>query len=278
MTSERVGWIPDELLVEVRGDDARTWLNGQITNDLKPLAPGRPVYGLVLTTKGRILSDVFAIDHPEHGLLVAVPRGSWPALKEHLERYIIMEDVTLVPRPELALVTVQGGAPDAGTLPHARIDTGFDVVVPAADAAPRLAALGARVIDDAERERLRLRAGRPRFGADFGEHTYPQEAGLEKSAVSFQKGCYLGQEVVCMLESRGQISRRLVRLTGPRGLRPGGELEAEGGQPVGTITSAVDDGEQSVALGIVKRAHAAAGAQLRSGGAPVEVLGPPALG
>lgn len=277
MTSERVGWIPDELLVEVRGDDARTWLNGQITNDLKPLAPGRPVYGLVLTTKGRILSELFAIDDPEHGLLVAVPRKSWPALKEHFERYIIMEDVTLVPREELALVTVQGGTSEPGALPRARIDGGFDLVVPSSEAAARLAALGARPIDDAERERLRLRAGRPSFPADFGEHTYPQEAGLEKSAVSFQKGCYLGQEVVCMLESRGQISRRLVRLTGPRGLRAGGELTVDG-QPVGTITSAIDDGEHSVGLGIVKRAHAALGAHLHAEGASVEVLGPPALG
>lgn len=274
MTQERVGWITDELLVEVRGDDARTWLNGQITNDLKPLSPSHPVYGLVLTTKGRILSELFAIDHPAHGLLVAVPRAVWPALQAHLEHYIIMEDVTLVPREDLALVTVQGEG--EGGLPHARLERGFDVVVAAPSAAAELAALGARLIDEAERERRRLRAGRPRFGVDFGEHTYPQEAGLEKTAVSFQKGCYLGQEVVCMLESRGQISRRLVRLSGPAGLRAGSELLDAAGEKVGAVTSSVDDGGRSLALGIVKRAHAAAGSALRAEGGAVEVVGPTA--
>lgn len=277
MTSERVGWVTDEALVAVRGDDGRTWLNGQITNDLKPLAVGRPVYALVLSAKGRILSDLLAIEHPEHGLLVAVPRGAWPALKAHLEHYIIMEDVELVPRPDLALITVQGDT-EPGSLPHARLAAGFDEVVAAGEADARLSALGARVIEEAERERLRLQLGRPRFPIDFGEHTYPQEAGLEKGAVSFQKGCYLGQEVVCMLESRGQISRRLVRLAGPAGLAAGAELRGANEQPVGTVTSAVDDGGRSLALGIVKRAEAAAGTALRSALGSVEVLGPSVLG
>jgi folate-binding protein YgfZ len=279
MTDERVGWVTDELLVEVRGDDARTWLNGQITNDLKRLTPDQPVYGLVLTGKGRILSELLAIEHPEHGLLVAVPRAAWPALREQLEHFIIMEDVTLAPREDLALVTIQGSLAAApGLLPHARIGAGFDLVVPASEAAARLHALGARLIDEPERERRRVAAGRPRFPIDFGEHTYPHEAGLEKSAVSFQKGCYHGQEVVCMLESRGQISRRLVRLSGPAGLSAGGQLTGEDGQAVGTITSAIDEGDRSVALGIVKRALATPGARLRAGDAAVEVLGPPALG
>jgi len=277
MTSERVGWVTDEALVSVRGEDARTWLNGQITNDLKPLAVGRPVYGLVLSAKGRILADLLAIEHPEHGLLVAVPRGAWPTLKAHLEHYIIMEDVELVPRPDLALLTVQGEN-GPGSLPHARLGAGFDEVVAADEAAARLAALGARVIDETERERLRLRLGRPRFPVDFGEHTYPQEAGLEKGAVSFQKGCYLGQEVVCMLESRGQISRRLVRLAGPSGLAAGAELRGADEQLVGTVTSSADDEGRSVALGIVKRAHAAAGTALRTEAGAVEVLGPSVLG
>jgi folate-binding protein YgfZ len=278
MTSDRVGWVTDEELVAVRGEDARAWLNGQITNDLKPLAVGRPVYGLVLSAKGRILADLLAIEHAEEGLLVAVPRGSWPALKAHLEHYIIMEDVELVPRPDLALITVQGGEVAPGSLPHARLEAGFDEVVPAGEAVARLQALGVRTIDAPERERRRLRLGRPRFPVDFGEHTYPQEAGLEKGAVSFQKGCYLGQEVVCMLESRGQISRRLVRLTGPAGLAAGAELRGADDQAVGTITSAVDDEGRSLALGIVKRAHAAAGTALRSEAGAVEVLGPSVLG
>lgn len=272
--TDAIAWVPDELLVQIEGDDARTWLNGQTTNDLKALSPAHPVYGLVLNVKGRILADALAIDHPEHGVLMAVPRTAWPTLAEHLEHYIIMEDVTLRPREDLALVTVQRTTrPEGeGWLPHARLEgEGFDKVVPSAEREACLAALPARVVDDAALEQVRIAEGRPRFAHDFGEATYPQEAGLEKGAISFNKGCYLGQEVICMLESRGKLSRRLVRLEGTP-MKVGDALHDEAGAAIGEVTSALED--RAIALGYVKRAFATAGASVRapSGEAKVTAL------
>ncbi len=268
--TDAIAWVTQEQLISVRGDDARTWLNGQMTNDLKALTPERMVYGLILNVKGRILSDVLAIDHPEHGLLMAVAAGTWPVLSPHLEHYIIMEDVSLVPRDDLRILTTQvletergGEKPGEGWLPHQRLGVGkgWDRVVEMSELESVLASLGARHIEESEAEPLRIRAGRPRFGVDFGDTTYPQEAGLEKGAVSFSKGCYLGQEVVCMLESRGQVSRRLVALEG-LGLFAGAELKDAEGTKVGEVTSATVEGH---GIGFVKRAQALPGAELSFG-------------
>ncbi len=263
--TDAITWVPDELVVQIEGDDARTWLNGQTTNDLKALGPEHPVYGLVLNVKGRILADALAIDHPEHGVSMVVPTSAWPTLAPHLEHYIIMEDVTLTPREDLALVTVQRTArPEgAGWLPHARLDgEGFDKIVPRAELEAVRSAIAARPVDEAELDAIRIAAARPRFARDFGETTYPQEAGLEKGAVSFNKGCYLGQEVICMLESRGKLSRRLVRLEGAP-MKVGDVLVDDAGQTIGEITSAVDR-QSGAALGFVKRAHATVGAAVRA--------------
>lgn len=272
--TDAIAWVPDELLVQIEGDDARTWLNGQTTNDLKALSPEHPVYGLILNVKGRILADALAIDHPEHGVMMAVPTSAWPVLAPHLEHYIIMEDVALKPREDLALITVQRTSrPEGeGWLPHARLEgEGFDKVVSRAELASILAGLPGRVIDDGALETLRIGQGRPRFARDFGEATYPQEAGLETNAISFNKGCYLGQEVVCMLESRGKLSRRLVRLEGPS-MKAGDALHDDAGEKIGEVTSAVDHEGRSLALGFVKRAHATEGTSVRAPAGEAKVI------
>lgn len=264
--TDAIAWVPDELLVQIEGDDARTWLNGQTTNDLKTLTPEHPVYGLILNVKGRILADVLSIDHPEHGVVMAVPTSAWSTLAPHLEHYIIMEDVTLTPREDLALITVQRTArPEGeGWIPHARLEgEGFDKVVDRSELAASLAALPARVIDDAALEQIRIGQARPRFARDFGDATYPQEAGLETNAISFNKGCYLGQEVICMLESRGKLSRRLVRLEGAP-MKAGDVLHDDAGEKIGEVTSAIERDGGAVALGFVKRAHATEGQSVRA--------------
>lgn len=273
--------LEDRLVVAVRGDDARTWLNGQLTNDVKLLSASRSVFGLILTTKGRILADATAHEH-EGAVFVDLPRAAWPAVSVHLEKYIIMEDVTLAPMPELTVVTAQG--PKAGELvpaagAHDRLGHGGrDLLVHAStlgaelDALAKAAtALGGGRVSDAGWELARVRAGVPRFGVDFDEHVYPHEAGLEKTAVSFQKGCYLGQEVVCMLESRGQISRRLTRLDVDGTVSVGAALSDAAGNDVGRISSAVSGDGHTLALGMVKRTVLAAGGTLHAGASAVRV-------
>jgi folate-binding protein YgfZ len=149
-------------------------------------------------------------------------------------------------------------------------------------------------IDDAAYEIVRLRRAVPRFGVDFDEHNYPQEVGL-KALVSFKKGCYLGQEVVCTLENRGKLSRHLCVLEGASdapapvtGATPAADscgtaparaslyssAEAQGADAAGALTSAVWDPEQRKAhvLAYVRRAHAVPGATLFVGTQPLKLV------
>ena len=137
--------------------------------------------------------------------------------------------------------------------------------------------LGEIAVPAAERaawEALSLEEAIPRFGADFGPQTYPQEAGLERTAVSFNKGCYLGQEVICMLEMRGHVKRRLVQLAVVGATpEPGAAIVDGDGAHLGTVTrvGAPAAGE-TLALGMVKRAFSEPGTEVRIGGGTAKVL------
>ncbi len=278
----------DLVVVNVRGEDARTWLNGQVSNDTRAIAPGTSVYALVLSAKGRILADVRVVDRAEGGLAMLLPRSTLATVLEHLEHYIIMEDVELAVDDATSVISIDGARADevsTGDLErHASRELGVPgalVLVGASEVASRLAAIalaaervGGGLVSDAAFEVARLRLGAPRFGPDFGEATYPQEAGLEARAVSFQKGCYLGQEVVCMLENRGQLNRRLVRSAREVALAPGAALAGGGGAPAGSVTSATRDGARWLGLGFVKRAMLERAAPVVAHGSPVELLGP----
>jgi folate-binding protein YgfZ len=274
--------VPEQRVIRVWGDDARTWLSGQVTNDLRDARQGESVYALVLNGKGKIVADVHALDRGDDWLLL-VPTQAADALLAHLEHYIIMEDVTLTPLDDLTVLTAQGPAaratveaaaiPDAQIVACDRLGTGgVDVLVPAAHAEAALdslaraaRALGGDRIDDDAFALAALRLGRPRFGIDFGDRQYPQEAGLRERAVSFTKGCYLGQEVVCTLESRGQLVRKLVQLTSSSPLAAGATIRVDDGSELGTVTSVAFDPARgaTLALGYVKRARAIVGEVVR---------------
>lgn len=239
---------PDLAVLSIRGDDARVWLNGQITNDVRTTKAGDAVHALVLNVKGRILADTIVLDRGERGLSVIIPRSEHATLREHLEKYVIMEDIELV-LETLDVAELHEGATSGEHFATPWMGQGVSIWIGDASS------LGAvDRIEDAEAELIRIREGRPAFGVDFGPTTYPQEAGLE-SAVSFQKGCYLGQEVVCMLENRGQLSRRLVRIESDHAVAAGAKvIDATGGE-VGAVTSSVAKPDGSgLGLAYVKRA------------------------
>jgi folate-binding protein YgfZ len=218
-------------------------------------------------------------------------------VRTHLDHYLVMEDAVMSPEADSFEAWAIHG-PQAGRVLDAaraagavggRIDfTGLGgalVLAPAlAGAAVRRALEGSAAIgDDAGWEALRLERAIPRFGVDFDDKTYPQEAGLEKVAVSFDKGCYLGQEVVCMLEMRGHVKRRLAALVleSEQGAEPpvrGAVVTDDGGGEVGEITSAGSSPTlgRAVALAMVKRAAGEPGRELRVGGAPARVVERPA--
>jgi folate-binding protein YgfZ len=278
----------DLRVLRLRGEDQRSWLNGQVTADVRDLKSGVGVYALVINVKGRILSDLWVLDDGE-GALALVPAATLDTVRATFDRQIIMEDVEVELDERFSVISIQGprAAEVLGTRASFTCDElghgGAFVLVPVAEASSALSALvhaaeqlGGGAADEAGFELARIRAGRPRLGADFGERTYPQEAGLKALAVSFNKGCYLGQEVVCTLENRGRLTRRLVRLEAHEGqVQSGDELRDAEGNAIGAVTSATRDPrtEHTLALGYAKTAHSESGTALHSDRARFVVLG-----
>jgi folate-binding protein YgfZ len=278
----------------VTGGDRQTWLNGLLTCDLAPLKRGGAAYGLAVTQKGRILADALVLVDDER-VLVAVPRSAIEEVRASFERYLIMEDAEIAPGDADFVVWLAHGPRSGEVLEAARVAGGLGgaldrsglggalIFAPVSDA-PRIAdaiagAAGA-IGDEAGWEALRVARAIPRFGVDFDGTTYPQEVGLEKTAVSFAKGCYLGQEVVCMLEMRGHVKRRLVALhvAGAQPPGAGAGVADAAGQAVGNVTSAAPSPARGgfIALAMVKRAQAEAGTTLRIGEDAATVIAPEA--
>jgi folate-binding protein YgfZ len=278
--------LSERAIISVSGDDALEWLQGQLTNQLEGVEPGGSVYAFVLTLKGRILADVYALVR-EDDVWLDVPMGQVSALIERLDRYIIMEDVDLEVREDLCVITAQG--PDANELseggwPVDRVGVGGrQWVVPRDELEPQLERLTARSRDleggwvsDQAWNHLHVVLGRPQFGVDFGEWTYPQESGLNPVAVSFNKGCYIGQETVVMLENRGKAPKVLWRWTLEGTDPPAAKAPITlAGAVVGEITSAALGEDGIPALGFLKRGHEADGPEgFTVDGTPARAIGP----
>lgn len=266
-------------VLRIGGDDAAPWLQGQTTQDVLALRPGEGAYTLFVLPTGKVRADAF-VSRTGDGFDLVVDRALLAPLADTLDRYVVMEDVTFE-RPELAVVTVQDAQPahveGLDGRPAARLGTrGYDVLVPPSALPATLETLrarGANVLDAEGYEALRVARGVPRHGVDFGEDTLPQEAGVARRAVSFTKGCYIGQEPVVMLEHRGKPPKRLCRVRGTH--RPSAlpaPLEREG-VVVGQITSATSTPEGFVGLALVKRSAALVGATFAHSGAEVSLEG-----
>ena len=273
----------DRSAILVTGKDRISWLNGLVTCELAKLSPGEAAYGLLVEKKGRIQTDLFVLPSAsgDATLALAVPASLRETLLTTLDHYLIMEDAELAVADMVFVFAhgpraaeLAGLAPFAGTVDL--LGTGGIVLGgPAADKdalATRLAEavsrLGGVVAEDAVWEEVRIAHGLPRFGAEVDATLYPQEASLEKLAVSFSKGCYLGQEVVYMLQERGHVKRKLVSLD----LNVAGEVPTAGapvttpsGEAVGDVRSAVNgpSSGKPAAIAMVKWAFAKPGTELR---------------
>ncbi len=277
--------LSDRAIIAVSGDDAREWLQGQLTNQLEGVEPGGSSYAFVLSLKGRILADVYALVR-EDDVWLDVPASQVSALLERFDRYIIMEDVDLEVREDLRVITAQG--PSASKVaesgwPADRLGVGGrQWVVPSDELESELERLTARSrelgggwVSDQAWNHAHVLRGRPRFGVDFGEQTYPQESGLNPLAVSFNKGCYIGQETVVMLENRGKAPKLLWRWTVESTEPPVAKAPIMlADTVVGEITSAVQGSGSVSALGFLKRGHDAEGPEgFTIGGAPAHAIG-----
>jgi folate-binding protein YgfZ len=229
---ESVFALPREILV-VRGPDRKTWLDGLLTCAVKDVAVGKAGYGLLLTKVGKIVTDVFLVDD-DRQLFLGVAPGRGSEVRELLERYLVMEDAELdvaAPGLAFAVTTEPGQVKDAvaqGLLTLSGLTVELALGTNPPSAAPSSAALFAE-------------HGLGTFGVDFGERDNPHEASLDRIAVSWTKGCYLGQEVVCMQDMRGKVKRRLVALEGGPELlgaeAPRADVVAADGSVAGQVSS-----------------------------------------
>ncbi len=287
------GWChrwQSAAVLRVGGEDALAFLQGQFSQDLRlgggTAGAGRAVYGLWLTHKGRVLADSFA--------LVAGPTEVWLVsyfstasdIGAHLEKHIVADDVTIEDHTAewggLALggndaaawLRANIGVEPPGVGGFARTDGGGLVfrgrrgadeswewlapagALPACDPSPAIAA--------SERERMRLAAGVPAVPTDIGPGDLPHEGGLDAAAVSYTKGCFVGQEVMARLRT-GTIRRQLVRVRGAGEPPPCGAALFQGVKKVGELRSTCADGPDGwLGLGLFTLLHLDTAAPLAS--------------
>jgi tRNA-modifying protein YgfZ len=277
------------------GSEAKPFLNGQVTNDVEALEPGTGCYAAFLTPKAKMLGDLRILDAGDE-LLLDTERVSLQALFDLIRRFRIGYQVELHKRTlERGLLSLVGprareaaGATDLPEIEHAHragevggapvrlIATadGVDVLCHAEDTdrvREGLVAAGAQPVGEASVEVVRVESGRPRFGVDLDDATIPQEAGLNDRAVSFTKGCYVGQETVARLFYRGKPNRHLrgLRLSAPAPVATPVRLGDREVGRLGTVVLSPVHGP--IALAIVRR-EAAPGDTLAVGDEGVSAL------
>src|SRR5262245_25448145 len=302
----------DRARVVVSGADRASYLQGLLTNDIVALKAGEGCYAAYLTPQGRLIAD---LDVYELGdvILLTMDRAVKERVLTKLDQFIFSEDVQLGdvtdtfaqiavvgPDAAAAVAKVLGGPsadaliglPEHGNLRTAwngdpvivtRIadvgEPGYDVFVDRrkADAfISAIASAGAAALDEQTAETIRIEAGVPRFTRDMDEETIPLEAGIESRAISFSKGCYVGQEVIVRVLHRGhgRVARKLVGLIVAAGQPPVvGAVVRSGDREIGSITSSTWSPalQKPIALGYVHRDFVMPGTTVIVGGAPAEV-------
>lgn len=290
-------------VIEVTGGDRTAWLNGMVSNDVAALEPGRERSGChaaLLTNRGAIIADLHVVLRADR-LWLLVERTALAAAVGALERFIVADDVALDDASErfvqwtlegpagpavLASLGVDGslasgaavdveiaGAPVTLVAVGLSGEWGRRLVADAASQASVEAALleagrahGLVLGDDATLEMLRVEAGTPRQGLELDEDVLPDEARLA-SAISTKKGCYVGQEIVARLRSRGQVNHLLVGLRFEDGLPAPGDALVVGDKRTGEVTSVAESPRAgAIALGFVRREHSEPGTHVDAAG------------
>ncbi len=266
--------------LRLTGADRVRFLNGQVSNDVRLATADASVYTCVMTIKGKMCADAF-VHAREDALWLDAEPSVRESLPPRLERYIIADDVLLedaseelgllhwLPEGDLAsaLETARGVA-GGWALRTTRFGRpGIDFFADADGIASLAQRLGVEALapDCAAVETLRIQAGVPRWGAELDESTMPAEAGIEERAVSYSKGCYLGQEIVSRVRSVGHVNRHLLGLRAKGVLCAGDSLfaaEREAGRITSAAPDPADPAGGSIALAFVRRGWDVPGTEL----------------
>jgi len=256
-------WRPAAWL-HVTGTDAPAFLQGQFSKDLRSVDSNRAVYGLWLNHKGRVMADSFVLRGTNEDFWLGSYFSPARVIRERLESFIIADDVAIEDvTDEWAGLTFfgecgQSEVAEIGRETGAKTFSGrrttlpsYEVIFPkSAGETIRARFAGATELSATEMEQERIRSGIPAIPADIGPGDLPNEGSLEADAISYTKGCYLGQEVMARLKSMGRVRRRLLRIRGR------GEIPAlpatlyQAGRKIGELRSAVaaDQGFLGLAL------------------------------
>jgi folate-binding protein YgfZ len=306
----------DRGRIVVSGADRASYLQGLLTNDVVALKPGEGCYAAYLTAQGRMIADLYVYEVGDL-MLLTMAGGVKDAVLAKLDQFIFSEDVQLgdvsetfaqlaVVGPDAAervadvLGAVSGDTLralpehgnmrtewDGGAVIVARIadtgEAGYDLFVDRGRLAALVAALGAAgvvEVDAATADAIRIEAGVPLFHRDMDENTIPLEANLESRAISFTKGCYVGQEVVIRVLHRGhgRVARRLVGLLVDGAEAPArGAVIRSGDREIGAVTSSTRSPAlgRPIALGYVHRDFVEPGTKVTVGDASAEVAALP---
>jgi tRNA-modifying protein YgfZ len=266
-----IAHLADRGVVSVTGEDARTFLDGLLTCDLDRIASGRPRYGALLSPQGKILFDFILFQEADGGYFLDVAKPQAPDLTRRLGFYKLRARVGVADVSEtLAVIAGWDGArkPDARAADDPRLaDLGWRAIVPADEAARMDVEAGVY-------HAHRIALGVPEGGKDFSfGDAFPHEALMDQlHGIDFDKGCYVGQEVVSRMEHRGTARTRLVRLVYLDGVAAGsGSDVTAGARTVGT-TGTGAGGRGLAMIRLDRAAHAlAAGETIRAGGLPVRI-------
>ncbi len=281
--------------IRVSGSEATMFLNGLITNDVKNLAQNRWMPAVFPTVQGRLIGAVRVIRGSEPAFLIDTEAASHEAVLKTVSRFTLAGDFKVADvTSETALLSIQGKrAADVvekvfetpvSELPNNGVvetdvtivrathtgEDGFDIIVDASRAAEirqSLESAGAQPISDETFEILRVEAGIARFGRDMDETNVVPETNLD-DAVSYTKGCYVGQEIIVRIKHRGHPAKKLtaLRFETDRQVEPGTIIKSTDNQEIGRVTSAViSPSRGSIGLGYVRYEYIADGTRVMVG-------------
>jgi len=268
--------------LELMGPDRERFFGGMVTAAIEGLEPGTGRFGFVTDVRGRILASA-AVLALEDRLWLEIPKGRGRTIIEHLEKYIVTDQIEILPLGDMASVKIAGprsaealadlGASAAAELDEPWSHTQVELLdyqarlvreghggVPAFSLwqssaiaplmADDLAEAGLQRVGREATEALRIEHGHPLWGVDYDDANLPQETGIE-DAVDYEKGCYLGQEIVARIHYRGQPARRMCRLVFEPGHTPAAGTEIEfDGRTAGTVTSVSRSPRDETAIGL----------------------------